>query len=445
MNRKITEKQFYIFKLRLASPLSISSGLSDNTDSDILKNGNGEVFIPGTSLAGVFRDALDLPEKESNIMGFSDGEDGRMSSVCISDLYFDKKPVISARDGVSLNSDKTVDNKFDMEIIETGATGTLYISCTVREDEKASDYTDAMKKIAAMIEDGSVRIGGNKNRGFGRIEFQEMPVAEKDADADRDTEKYMLYQVFTKNDKDQYIEFIKDSRKENLYAAVPVSDWINGIDDPAKYIKISVPLKLTGGISIRKYSAKPQEADYEQITCNGKPVIPGSSWNGAIRADIRSIFKELGCKNTEKILAQWFGYTAESRKKTLPLDKDEPEAQQSLIVIGESIVQDAVRMPMTRNKINRFSAATIDAALYKEVSYFGGTTKLEILVRKDESKGYKALVGMLQLVIEDIVNGYMPVGGLVSIGRGIFESNGEATYSEECENPLAELYALIDC
>ena len=41
-------KRIYIAAdVELASPLSISNGTAENTDSDVLKNVSGEVFIPG--------------------------------------------------------------------------------------------------------------------------------------------------------------------------------------------------------------------------------------------------------------------------------------------------------------------------------------------------------------------------------------------------------------
>lgn len=436
-NKKIIEKQYYAFKLRLASPLNVSAGLSEETDADVLRNGDGEVFIPGTSVAGAFRNALMLKEKSDGIMGYSDGEQGRMSSILISDIYFAEPEHVKTgiRDGIKLNREKIVENKFDMEIVETGAVGTLYIECVVREGDTPEQYVDAIKKLVTMLQSGEIRFGANKNRGFGRVELL----------TEADSESYVYEKSFSKEDKNDYAAFILDVNSKTskdtrmgLYDSQKLSDWIGekwtekclnlnqhaDADQPLdleQYVKISVPLRLMGGISIRRYSAKSNQADFEHITCDGKPVIPGSSWNGAIRADVARILRELIDVGKDKqmivdnLIDGWFG----------KISDEQGESMQSLVVVSESIIEGATPVPMTRNKVNRFDASTVDGALYSEISYFGGKTTLELLIRKDEKRYYEELVEILQLVIRDIKEGFVAVGGQTAVGRGVFAPDGE--------------------
>lgn len=436
-NKKIIEKQYYAFKLRLASPLNVSAGLSEETDADVLRNGDGEVFIPGTSVAGAFRNALMLKEKSDGIMGYSDGEQGRMSSMLISDIYFVEPEHVKTgiRDGIKLDDSKIVENKFDMEIVETGAVGTLYIECVVREGDTPEQYVNAIKKLVTMLQSGEIRFGANKNRGFGRVELL----------TEADSESYVYEKSFSKEDKNDYAAFILDVNSKTskdtrlgLYDSQKLSDWIGeewtekcmnmnqraDADQPldlGQYVKISVPLRLMGGISIRRYSAKSNQADFEHITCDGKPVIPGSSWNGAIRADAARILRELIDVGKDKqmivdnLIDGWFG----------KISDEQGESMQSLVVVSESIIEGATPVPMTRNKVNRFDASTVDGALYSEISYFGGKTTLELLIRKDEKRYYEELVEILQLVIRDIKEGFVAVGGQTAVGRGVFAPDGE--------------------
>lgn len=436
-NKKIIEKQYYAFKLRLASPLNVSAGLSEETDADVLRNGDGEVFIPGTSVAGAFRNALMLKEKSDGIMGYSDGEQGRMSSILISDIYFAEPEHVKTgiRDGIKLDDSKIVENKFDMEIVETGAVGTLFIECVVREGDTPEQYVDAIKKLVTMLQSGEIRFGANKNRGFGRVELL----------TEADAESYVYEKSFSKEDKNDYAAFILDVNSKTskdtrlgLYKSQKLSDWIGeewtekclnmnqhaDADQPLdleQYVKISVPLRLMGGISIRRYSAKSNQADFEHITCDGKPVIPGSSWNGAIRADVARILRELIDVGKDKqmivenLIDGWFG----------KISDEQGESMQSLVVVSESIIEGATPVPMTRNKVNRFDASTVDGALYSEISYFGGKTTLELLIRKDEKRYYEELVEILQLVIRDIKEGFVAVGGQTAVGRGVFAPDGE--------------------
>ena len=95
----------------------------------------------------------------------------------------------------------------------------------------------------------------------------------------------------------------------------------------------------------------------------------------------------------------WFGYV------DVKAGKGKKTAQQSMIVIGESVLKNSVPLVTTRNKINRFSAATVDGALYTEKAYFGGETQLEIKIRKDKENCYQLLAAMLSFVAADIVKG----------------------------------------
>lgn len=424
---KILSRKYISIMVKLVSPISISNGENENTDSDIILNRKGEFFIPGSSLAGAFRSYLGVEKNKDCIYGFAEQENGRMSSIYISDLFFlNMNTTKSVRDGVKLSSNKTVDNKFDMEIIEPGIDGVIKLEIVVREGD-SYDYDAEITRIVSGLQSGEIRIGANKNRGFGRIEVSGI-----------------YERTFDKNTRTEWITFCKtaDCTKREKY--VPYDEWIK--ERPiggSRYVKASLSLKLRGGISIRKYSAKPGKADYEHITCNGKPVIPGTSWNGAIRSDVIRILNSLGIKDKNKvdnIINQWFGYVHVKKSE------DEAEkASQSKIVISESIIEGAKPVPMTRNKINRFTA---DGSLYSEISYFDGKTNLEFMVKKDEGSNYKALLGMMMLVSSNISKGYVAVGGQVGIGRGIFSADPDDPklhYSEEVNEDecMTELYELV--
>lgn len=433
---RIIRRKYYAADVTLLSPLSVSSGLNETTDADVLVNGNGEIFIPGTSLAGAMRNSLGLTKSDKGIFGYSAGKKGEMSSLFISDLYFHRKPAVSVRDGVQLTDDKNVENKFDMEIVETGECGTIYLNYVVRENDREKDFEEGISRILQGIQSGEIRFGAHKNRGFGRLKIETVYQTSFDVRDGLNSQTVQDWTEFVRNCSDA--ESSHKPRTAYYDKKESYDVWMeqhNAIQ--SKYIKITVPLKLKGGISIRKYSTQPNKADYEHITCNGKPVIPGTSWNGAIRSDIRDILTELGCSQevVQKTLGKWFG-------KVSP-----KESEQSVVVFGESIIEDAERLPMTRNQINRFDGSVNGTALYSDISFYGGRTELEIMVRKDEEKAYQALLGILMLVIDDIREGFVAVGGLTAVGRGIFaeDADREITYSEPVNEETCReaLYTLV--
>lgn len=415
MKNPIKYRKYYAAELVLASPMAVSGGEDYESDADLIRNRDGEVFIPGSSLAGALRNYVSQKENREKLFGYSQGEKGRMSAVSLSDLYFDRKTgmQVSLRDRVKLTEEKTVDNKFDQEIIETGAKGTLYLEYVVRKEQEEMDCEALVASFFQGMQDGEIRFGSDKNRGYGRVRI--LKIYEKG---------------FGPKDVDQWIDFQQKDRALSAYEACSYEAWkqVHKSAAAGKYVHIQVPLKQKGGISIRRYSTKPDGADYEHITCNGQPVIPGSSWSGAIRADAKNILTEAEVKDPEKVIGAWFGN----------LEKE--DSCQSSVVVGESVLRDTVSLPMTRNKINRFDASTVDGALYSEVSCMNGKTELELMVRKDAYGEYKAIVGLLYLVIRDIQKGYVAVGGQSAIGRGIFAADGDRSIS--CSEPLTEQECL---
>lgn len=421
---KIVKRKYYALEVQLQSPLSVSSGLDYYTDSDVIRDKAGRAFMPGSSIAGALRHNLKIKspaDEEKAFVGYADEKDGKMSSLFISDLYLSEDN-ISVRDGIALDDDKQVikENKFDFEIVETGARGTMYFEIVIRDEKEEALFDKNMDRLFQEIQNGSIRFGANKNRGLGRLHIGKIHEMEFSADS---VNEWLAFVPHCKEISFYEKEYTFDEWKENHETV------------DSAYLRIRVPLKLKGGISIRKYSTAASKADFQHITCDGKPVIPGSSWNGAIRSDIKNILTELNVKpaKMESLLNKWFGYVNPAKKN----------ANQSMIVIGESIIEGAKKQIMTRNKINRFDTSTKQGALYTEEAFFGGETELEFLILKDENHDYLAAAAILLLVISDIQKGYVAVGGQTAVGRGIFEANGEISgienvNIEECNQLLYE-------
>ena len=179
------------------------------------------------------------------------------------------------------------------------------------------------------------------------------------------------------------------------------------------------------------------DKDYETLTVNEpdgnvSAVVPGSSWNGAIRSRAGEILSDFGVGNVTNILREWFGY----------VDEKERTAKQSQVYIRESLIRGGTELEMVRNKIDRFSGGMAEGSLYRERSYFEGDLELELRVKKT-CPDWKALCGLLLLIAKDIENGYLPVGGQTAVGRGIFESGEEEknvnmTEEQEYMHALAE-------
>ena len=137
------------------------------------------------------------------------------------------------------------------------------------------------------------------------------------------------------------------------------------------------------------------------------PVVPGTSWAGAIRHR----FSEL--VNDDKLVNSVFGYVDNAVGK----DKAE-KAVKSRISFSETVIHNGKPKTLTRIAVDRFSGAVKNGALLTEQSVFYGEGVLVITV--DRSVGEKALYALLA-VLTDLHNGYLAVGGETAIGRGLFK------------------------
>lgn len=394
----ITERIYYYIKLETLSPLSIGNGNDELTDHDLIRDSQGNIFIPATSLAGVIVHSLSKTEQNIILPDVeeidSDGKTITNKAQCplfISDAIVTNNYHTSIRDGVALDKDKVSIKgaKFDIEIVEKGAHLDFRMELTIRKNDDAKKMQEIIQKIINNINNGTILIGMKAKRGFGKLKI---------------VEAYQKH--FSKSDLAALLNF--DKYNCNNYDKMDISKTNN-----ENYDVINVKLKQKGGISIRAYSAKAGEVDFEHIKANGVPVIPGTSWNGLLKKQIIYYHELLGAKSS-KMIDEWFGYVQDKKAKA------------SSIIIEESTISEGKEMTITRNSIDRFSGSSKDRALFSERSHFNGKTNLVIKVPKTITINNKEItndyiLGLIALSIKDIENGLIALGGQTSIGRGIFE------------------------
>ena len=59
---KIQKKSYYCISFRLSSPLAVGSGQNEETDKDLMRNGNNVPYLPASAIAGVARTLFDIEE-----------------------------------------------------------------------------------------------------------------------------------------------------------------------------------------------------------------------------------------------------------------------------------------------------------------------------------------------------------------------------------------------
>lgn len=403
---KILEHIYIKGELELTSPLIVGSGEDENTDIDVVRDWDGNPFIPGTSLAGAFRHYLaenyEDGEKITKSIFGDRSKDSKLSLLLFSDATFESAPKVFSRDGVHLDYEtrtvKTDDqfSKYDYEILEPGQNLMFKMEAVRRANNENSDtFNDVIFHLVDALKREKISVGAKTRRGFGKLKLVNEKILALDMTEPDDAQKWL-------NLDDDSIEWDTE-----------LSDFNKGIVQPKNNIqKIEASFKIPYSILIRHYSEEYKDVDTSHIASNGKFVIPGTSWNGAIRHAAHQILLDLNVNEdkAKELEEEIFGLAA----------KKEEESHASYLTIKESVIHDGKKLlTYTRNKVDRFTGGVVDAALFDEMPYYQGTVKLEIDLKIADKEQENWKIGLLKMAIQDIGKGIQPVGGDANIGRGI--------------------------
>lgn len=453
---KIIKKHYLKITFQLESPLCIGSGRNDITDQDILRDARGIPYIPGSAVAGVIREACDgVIDKGSfkYYFGYAPINKGKNdesveSSIIESKIIFydatlvddgkNKKGEllyrISQRDGVALNEYKSAKRqaKFDWEILEGDCKFQTFIEISEEESDNEIVAEEVLINIAKVWKEADIRFGAKTTRGFGKIcnvdiIRRSFELVKNSANGKGNIEDWLEFDAFDNEsweDNDSYEKISSEFKKYN--------EW-----KLKEKKKISLRLKLEGGISIRRYSTQCSEEesspDQEQMTTikfNNKKssyqdqvesqksieeiaVIPGTTWAGAIGHRMEELIKgskEKGDNDTT-VVYHYFGAANDNDK------------EKSLIYFGESRLTGGEFKVMSRNAIDRFLGSTAEGALFTEKIYIGGETTLDISFGDPYNTAVSYsddFIKALAATLTDLHEGYLAVGGATSVGRGVF-------------------------
>jgi CRISPR/Cas system CSM-associated protein Csm3 (group 7 of RAMP superfamily) len=383
----------------------LGSGEDENSDIDLLRDWEGKPFIPGTSLAGAVRDYLERVLAKQKLIETIFGQkpkekdDSTQSLIHFYDAeLIDDEPKIQIRDGLEIdNLTKTVKDKtkYDYEVLERENKFSFRIEMILRENNFSSQIEDVLYLLLTALKEKKIRIGAKTRRGFGKIKLSDL--------------KLLILNMNNSEDRKRWIDFDWDfegnPRLEELN-----HNLLEKKELPITSIKVkfSLPYSL---IIKHYYPSEPEIEDMIHLHSAGKPVIPGTSWTGALRHAIENIAREIDKqKEVEELIKRLFGEVEEEKKKK----------RASRIYIDESIIENVKLTSYTRNKVDRFTGGVVETALFDEAPVFNQSNamvelNIQITSAKDEE------IGLILLGIRELWYGLQSVGGDAGIGRGILK------------------------
>lgn len=170
-------------------------GTSTNLDMPLAVNGQGQIYIPGTSLAGAFRGWMarvsDVAQVRS-LWGYQPGsrepsDGGHASRVMIEDAVayrsarHKKQGVamtprdIEIRSGVGIdrNTGTAAENfLYNRGVIPRGSVLSFELSVDILDDSRALDIKQAIDQLLLALTQEEIRLGAAKSRGLGRIRLE---------------------------------------------------------------------------------------------------------------------------------------------------------------------------------------------------------------------------------------------------------------------------------
>ena len=420
-------RKYYKIRFQLTSPLSVGCGKNQVTDSDVILDSRGLPYVPGTSLAGVYRRIFSDRTAET-YFGTNLTEDrirtssreGRNvlteSRIAVYDalmLPSKNNYSLTKRDMVALDEYKVAlpGAKFDFQVLEPGAEFVTYIEQSM-ESEQEQYLAD---EIAYAWQQGNIRLGAKTGKGFGATKSAAIFWRSFDLTDEKDLERWLSFDMYEEDqwsvvDAPVCLSREKDSKERERLKQIYEEAGIRLREDRPVCIRIG--LRQAGGLSVRQYTTDVGEADYMQMCRkDGVRVIPGTSWAGAFRAQMGKLNPDFAAGTAMSEL--FFG-----KKK----GKKAEESSRTRIAFSESELNGEKEIVYTRNAIDRFTGGTVDGALYTEKTCYDGTTQLKILcsfggLKKEQIENFsKTLAG----AILDLHNGFLSVGGLTSVGHGLF-------------------------
>jgi CRISPR/Cas system CSM-associated protein Csm3 (group 7 of RAMP superfamily) len=279
MARRISSRIKVSGTLIAQSPIHVGGvGGNPQIDLPLAVNGQGQYYIPGTSLAGAFRSWVGESEKENSAWGYQkeNDKDGDASYIFVEDAPIEGiNPEI--RDGVGIHREwgtAAEHVKYDRAILPKGCKIPLNITLEVpKELENATRYKNSLALLVKSLKNGEIRLGAARTRGLGKVQLFDFSIRECDL-----------------------------SQRDGILKALQGQDDIVTQTFLQSYVTSSQKQRLTFEINWQPQSPLMVKAEGNGIAVDILPlvsavdkslsfVLPGSSIKGALRSQAERIIR----------------------------------------------------------------------------------------------------------------------------------------------------------
>ncbi|MGI5920231.1 MAG: RAMP superfamily CRISPR-associated protein [Syntrophomonadaceae bacterium] len=419
-------------KLKVITPLIIGGGRSLYGDSNIivLKDEAGRPYIPSSSITGALKHAFedyqyvgDETNYEENKLWFWGGKykvekNGEsvtytcQSALVIADIMIseDSKALVRLRDGIKIDRKTgTVEssNKFDFEIVEPGISFNLEMEVVIRKAFNDKIFRNIFDWIAVILSSGEFALGARTGQGFGLCRLEDITTYEFN---------------FNYENRDHVIAWLSRDPSAAQIEYDPAKVKVTLPFHPRfKTFRIEAVFAVKSALIVGSYPGDTQAPDKVHISSQNYEgsgeiaVVPGTSLRGAIRSRAERIVKTLN--GNSDVLNNLFGWVDSEKGSTAK------PIRGKIRIKEKQIPQNTYREEIQhRIQIDRFTGGVIDGAFFDSMPIWSKENNDPMVTLDLEIKDFEDWeAGLMLLVLKDLWNGDLAVGGEKNVGRGVLQ------------------------
>ncbi len=421
-------------------------------DAVFVTDANGLPCIPGESLAGVMRHAMEDFHGEKGaarcreVFGFQSRGDGQASKLRVSFAHVHNQknlpvpfrgaplddPVLAflaagaGRDHVRIGKHGAVDErgKFDELVVPAGARFTFEISLAENNSAKVADLVNALQRP-------EVRLGGKSRRGFGRFNVVRVLHASFDlTDRTKPSDVDRLKDLPVAIDRAVQSKILQPM---NLTNKVETGEgWVSGTLSLKPVTTWAIGGGMTTGYEPPRSSDKPYDrlplterhvvwdGDRGRLSDAKTPVflVPGSSVKGALRH--RAAFharRQAGLfMGPDGELAAGADREVEAERELFGSVRSASGGEPGRVFISDARVTNARYVPQQHVSLDRFTQGPMDHLLFDELTVGQCKLELDVAVRVDSALSPEARRAF-KCAVNDLCDGRLALGTARGQGR----------------------------